>query len=552
MNSSVALPARRFSARPLRVAHWPWLLYALVLATLVLIPVSVVLLSWSSDQTELWQHLIATQLSTLLGNTAILLVGVGLGVTSIGVALAWVTVMCDFPGRRFFSWALMLPLAIPAYVLAFVALGLLEYAGPVQTLLRSLFGDDFAIREVRGPATVIVVLTSVLYPYVYMLARSAFLSQGTDVVEAARSLGLNPWQAFFRVALPMARPAIVAGLALALMETLADFGAVSIFNYDTFTTAIYKAWFAFFNLQAAAQLASLLLLLVSLALFAERKARGRGHYYQSHRRHSYRFNLSRKRAWMISAGCALLFALTFVIPVIQLLYWIISSSWHDLNMRLLVLYRNTVTLALSAALVAAVLALLMAYARKQYREPWLGRAMFVATLGYALPGTVLAVGLVLPLGYFEQQLQNFLVQFGVAPRQWLLGSVYALLIGYIVRFLTVALGPLDSSFAQIRPSIPEAALSLGARRWEIIWRVYIPMIRPGLLTALLLVFVDVMKEMPITLLMRPFGWDTLAVRIFELTSEGEWQRAALPALTLVLVGLIPVYLVIRRSGASQH
>lgn len=532
--------------------HHGWTALAILVAALVLMPILVIVFSWSSDQTELWKHLIETQLSTLLGNTLILLLGVGCGVVLLGVSLSWLTAMCEFPGRRWLDWALMLPLAMPAYVLAFVALGLLEYAGPVQTALREMTGGAIAIKDVRGHTLVILVLTSVLYPYVYMLARSAFLGQGSDVIEAARSLGVGPKGAFFKIALPMARPAIVAGTSLALMETLADFGAVAVFNYDTFTTAIYKAWFDFFNLQAAAQLASLLLLFVTLALFAERQARGRGRLEQNtRRRKQHRFQLKGWRAWLCSAFCCLVLSITFVIPLIQLMSWLFATGLEDFDQGFISLFWHTIVLASSAVLITVSLALLLSYAKKQHDSPLLRGSLFISNLGYALPGSVLAVGVVLPLGYFEQWIQPLLPALGLPPQQILLGSVFALLIAYTVRFLTVAVGPLESSFSRIKPSIPEAARSLGANQWRIIYRVYIPMIRPGLLTAALLVFVDVMKEMPATLLMRPFGWDTLAVRIYEMTSEGEWERAALPALTLILVGLVPVVVMIRRSASQQ-
>ncbi len=539
------------SAAKLR-RHHGWTALAILVAALVLMPILVIVFSWSSDQTELWKHLIETQLGTLLGNTLILLLGVGCGVVILGVSLSWLTAMCEFPGRRWLDWALMLPLAMPAYVLAFVALGLLEYAGPVQTALREMTGGAIAIKDVRGHTLVILVLTSVLYPYVYMLARSAFLGQGSDVIEAARSLGVGPKGAFFKIALPMARPAIVAGTSLALMETLADFGAVAVFNYDTFTTAIYKAWFDFFNLQAAAQLASLLLLFVTLALFAERQARGRGRLEQNtRRRKQHRFQLKGWRAWLCSVFCCLVLSTTFVIPLVQLISWLLATGFEDFDQGFISLFWHTIVLASSAVLITVSLALLLSYAKKQHDSPLLRGSLFISNLGYALPGSVLAVGVVLPLGYFEQWIQPLLPALGLPPQQILLGSVFALLIAYTVRFLTVAVGPLESSFSRIKPSIPEAARSLGASQWRIIYRVYIPMIRPGLLTAALLVFVDVMKEMPATLLMRPFGWDTLAVRIYEMTSEGEWERAALPALTLILVGLVPVVVLIRRSANQQ-
>ena len=294
-----------------------WSMPLWLMAVLVFIPVTVIFFSWSNPQTEVWQHLIETQLFELLTNTLILFVGVGVWVSVLGVSLAWLVVMCEFPGRRWLEWALMLPLAMPAYVFAFVLLGLTDYSGPLQTWYRQLFGEHAFFPDMRGAFGVLLVMSAVLYPYVYMLARSAFINQGHSAINAARLLGLNHWSSFFRVALPMARPAIVAGVTLALMETLADFGAVSIFNFDTFTTAIYKSWFGFFNLTAAAQLASLLLLFVGLALYSEQFLRGKGKVSQ-HSHHLQRFHLRGLKAWGVSGYCVTVVLIAFIIPVLKL------------------------------------------------------------------------------------------------------------------------------------------------------------------------------------------------------------------------------------------
>ncbi len=513
----------------------------------VLAPIAVVALSWGSDESAVWQHLLATQLPGLLRNTAVLLLGVGVTVSLLGISLAWITVMCEFPGRAAFEWLLMLPMAMPGYVLAFVVLGLFDFSGPLQGFLHGQLGLDYF--DIRTEATVIAVLSLVLYPYVYMLARSAFLSQSSDTLEAARILGCSAWSAWFRVALPMARPAIVAGLALALMETLADFGTVAVFNYDTFTTAIYKAWFGFFNLQAAAQLASLLLLFVALTLLAERRSRGRRGFVQGARlQHHFRFQLSAPARWGLSLYCTLVLLLAFVLPLGQLLLWAVGEGIAQLDARFANLLYHTLSLASQAALLTVAIALLLAYNRRRGGRHQ--RHFFeLAQLGYALPGSVLAVGIVIAFTAIDQQLLAPLQRLlGMEPRQLLVGTVLTLLGAYWVRFLAVATGPIEAGLERIRPSIPEAARTLGAGHWRIVWRIYLPMLRPGLLTAAVLVFVDVIKEMPATLLLRPFGWDTLAVRVYEMTSEGEWQRAALPALAIVLVGLIPVAMAIRRSG----
>ncbi len=540
------------SARQQRWLQKLWRLPAWFMAGLVLLPISVIVLSWGSDQTEIWQHLIETQLGTLLKNTLVLLLGVGLWVIALGVSLAWLVATCEFPGRRWLDWALMLPLAIPPYVVAFVVLGLMDYSGPVQTLWRQWMGADAWFPDVRSPTGIVFVMVSVLYPYVYMLARSAFLAQGRGLMDAARLLGHSPWQSFWRVALPMARPAIAAGTALALMETLADFGAVAVFNYDTFTTAIYKSWFGFFNLPAAAQLASLLLLFVGLALYAEQSARGNSRFHQQPRRNREAYRLQGTKAWLASSYCLAVVVIAFVVPVCQLLMWVIDTGASDMNSRYWQLIGHTFSLAGMAAVATTVLALLVAYSLRLRNRHQLGGSARIASLGYALPGSVLAVGIMLAFAFFDQHLINPLrLLLGMEPAQVLVGSLAALVMAYMIRFFSVGFGPVQSSLERIRPSYQEAAHTLGANQWQVLKRVYLPLLAPGLFTALLLVLVDTMKEMPATLLLRPFGWDTLAVRVYEMTSEGEWERAALPALTLVLISIPPVIVLIRRSRVGH-
>jgi iron(III) transport system permease protein len=530
------------------IRTFAWQLPVWLMAALVLLPITVIALSWHAAQTDVWQHLIATDLSRLLKNTLILMLGVGTTVATVGVSLAWLTAVCDFPGRRWLDWALLLPLAVPTYVVAFVAVGLMGYAGPVLTLWRQLFGTHAWYPDVRHPLGVVLVLSAVLYPYVYMLARSAFLSQGRSLVDAARLLGLGPWGSFWRVALPMARPAIAAGMALALMETLADFGAVAIFNFDTFTTAIYKSWFGFFNLQAAAQLASLLLLFVAAALFLEQRARGAGKLHQNPRRNRARVQLTGTKAWAASAYCCTIFVIAFCVPVAQLLVWVSSLPSWDIDERFLSLVRHTFILGCLAAFLVAFMALLVSFAQRLHHGKALAGAARISSLGYALPGSVLAVGIMIAFAAIDRELlRPVMGWFGAEPERLLLGGVGALVLAYTIRFFSVGLGPVHSSLERIRPHYQEVAHTLGLSRWQVLYRVYLPLLTPGLLTAMILVLVDTMKEMPATLLMRPFGWDTLAVRIYEMTSEGEWQRAALPALTLVLVSILPVILIVRRS-----
>ncbi|TLX58891.1 iron ABC transporter permease [Stutzerimonas nosocomialis] len=526
-----------------------WYPITFAVASLVLLPLSILAFSWHEVDLEIWSHLWSTQMPRLLGNTLTLVLGVGFGVTLLGVSLAWLTALCEFPGRRWLDWALMLPFAVPAYVLAFVFIGLLDFSGPVQTLAREWFGSGIRFPRVRSTGGVILVLVLVFYPYVYLLARSAFLAQGRGLMEAARVLGQSPWQAFWRVALPMARPAIGAGLALALMETLADFGAVSVFNFDTFTTAIYKTWYGFFSLGSAAQLASLLLLAVMLVLYGERRARGAARPASERARAGALYRLRGVKAFAATFWCGLVFACAFVIPVLQLLAWLWQRGRFDLDERYVGLIVRSLSLGALAALITVAVALLLAFARRQAPVRAVRGAVGLANLGYALPGSVLAVSIMLAFSYLDRELVVPLSGWlGGAGKPILLGSLGALLLAYLIRFMAVAFGPLESSLARIRPSLPQASRSLGVGGPALFLRIYLPLLVPGALSAALLVFVDVLKEMPATLLMRPFGWDTLAVRIFEMTSEGEWARASLPALTLVLVGLLPVILLIRRSA----
>lgn len=553
--SSSDIPRLSEEVQPSGFASWIsvgtrwWRLASLVVALTVAAPILVVASAWFAPATDVWRHLAQTVLAELLRNTAVLIGGVGIGVLILGVALAWLTALCEFPGRRIFDWALMLPLAMPAYVFAFVAVGLLDFSGPAQTWLRATFGEDLRVPPIRSAGGVIGVMVLAFYPYVYMLARSAFLAQGRSMLETGRALGLAPTQAFFRVALPVARPAIAAGVTLALMETLADFGAVAVFNYDTFTTAIYKAWQGMFSLSAAAQLSTLLLLFVALGLFAERRLRGRARYHLplKHGREQ-RMRLQGLRAWGASAACAVVLMLAFVIPLAQLVLWTMEVARTDLDSRYLRFFGNTLMLGGIAAVGTTLAAVVIAYTYRLKPDRFIGAAARFCTLGYALPGSVLAVGIMISFIWVDRQLLAPVLNiFGMPIAPVLAGSLLAMLLAYGVRFMAVAYGPVDSAFERIKPSLLQAARSLGASNREILWRVSLPLLRTGMLSSGLLVFVEVMKEMPATLLLRPFGWDTLATRIFELTSEGEWQRAALPAAALVLAGLAPVVLLVRRS-----
>ncbi len=535
-----------FSCRMSRLSALKGPLYLLPIALLTVVPLLVVLASFLDPQPEIWSHLSEFVLPRVLLNTVWLVLGVGLGVLLLGVPLAWLTAVCEFPGRKFFSWALMLPLAMPAYVLAFVQVGLFDFTGPVQTLLRQIFGSSAWFPPIRSTGGVILVLTLSFYPYVYLLARNAFLTQGTRALEAAQMLGLNRWQAFWRVALPLARPWIVGGVMLALMETLADFGTVSVFNYDTFTTAIYKSWFALFNLPAAAQLASLLVLIVLVFALIEHRSRGRRQYH-SRLSSSARIRLARGQGALAALFAGAVLLLAFVVPVIQLLLWAKGVWVEDFDERYPGFIGRSLLLGALAALLLIVLALWLSFVQRRYRG-WAVQLMAkLSVLGYAVPGTVLAVGVFIPVAWFDGVLLDWLKPLGFTGSEVIKGSIAVMLLALAARFLVVAFQPVDSAMQRITRNQEDAARSLGCSGRALLWRLYVPLLRGGLFTAVLMAFVDVMKEMPITLMTRPFGWDTLAVRVFEMTSEGMWERAALPSLFIVLAGLLPVILLVRRS-----
>lgn len=534
-----------------RNRHWDtWRLGAFAIAGVVVFPLVVVLSSVFAPADEVWRHLANTVLGDLLRNTFWLVVGVAAATGILGVGLAWLTAVCEFPGRRVFEWALMLPLAIPAYVTAFVAIGLLDYTGPIQRLMRETLPAEWAsLPSIRSQGGVVLVMSLALYPYVYLLARQAFLTQGKRAMEAAQALGHGPWPGFFRLAVPMARPWIVGGLALVVMETLADFGTVSVFNYDTFTTAIYKAWFGLFSLTAAAQLASVLIVIVFALLLLEQRWHVGGRYTTAGKPDAagQRIRLGVPQAWAAFSACAMVLTLAFGVPVVQLVAWGAQRVATDIDRRAVGFLWHSTFLGAVAALLTCACALVLAYAQRRGNGV-IRVATRVSTLGYALPGSVLAVGAFIPLAWLDRQVAAGFSSLQHEVGLVILGTPLVMLLAYLARFLAAGFGPIESAMHRVTPNLEEAARGLGVSGRRLLRRVHLPIMRGGVLTAATLVFVDVMKEMPATLMTRPFGWDTLSVRIFELTSEGQWEQAALPSLALVLVGLLPVMLLTKHGG----
>lgn len=520
--------------------RWPLRLASFLVAAIVALPLVVVVSFWLQPEPEIWAHLRAHVLPGLITNSVLLLGGVLLLAGGLGISLAWLTAAYRFPASRWLRWLLMLPLAFPAYVLAFVQVGLLDYTGPVQTGLRQLVGGPVDFPQIRSVGGAVLVLSLCFYPYVFLLARNAFDRQGRQAMETAQSLGLSPAAGFFRVVLPLARPWIVSGLLLVMMETLADFGAVYILGVDTFTTAIYKSWFSLFSLSAANQLAAILVLFALVMMLAEQHQRGRRRYADaSAGLDRVPPRLRGWRAWAAFGYAGMVLLLAVFIPLLQLLVWAWPQLALESDLRYFGYLGRSLTLAALAAVLVTTLGLLLAYAQRRLDDRLAAWTVAVASAGYAIPGVVLAVGVFITLNALGQLLAAWGIGSGAG---WATGTIIAMLLALSARFLSVAIAPAGSGLQRISPALEHSARSLGAAGFTLLRRVHLPLLRASLATAALLVFVDVMKEMPITLMTRPFGWDTLSVRLFELTSEGEWRRAALPAITLVLTGLVPVVL----------
>lgn len=549
LESAVARPRRRRGS----LLSWA----ALAIAGLLAVPVVVVAAHLALPFSPTWSHLADTVLAETVLNTLALVLGVGAGVMVIGTGTAWLVTMCSFPGRKAMEWALVLPLAVPAYVIAYTYTDLLQYAGPVQSALRGLFGwgrADYWFPQIRSLGGAIAMLVLVLYPYVYLIVRASFLQQSVCVLDVGRTLGQGPWRCFARIALPMARPAIAAGTTLALMETVADLGTVAYFGVPTFTTGIYKVWFAMGDRVAATQLAALLLLVVLAILAAERLSRGERRFDQAARlyRPLRRHRLVGPTAWAATAACALPLILGFVLPALVLGRMALVDGDAEFGARFLRLAGNSFTLAALAAGATVLCALVLGAAARAGTSRVAGLAGRIAAMGYAVPGSIIAVGILVPLAAFDNAVDAWArTRLGVSTGLLLTGTVAALVFAYLVRFLAVALQAVEAGFARLSPSIDGAGRSLGAGPWRVLRRVHIPLLKGSVLTAFLLVFVDVLKELPATLIMRPFNFDTLAVQAHNLASDERLSEASSAALTIVLVGLAPVILLTRTIARSR-
>lgn len=534
----------------------PWTIALFAVAFVVALPVLVVFAHIAMPTDGIWQHLASTVLGRYLNNTFWLVVIVGLGTLIIGTGTAWLVVMCRFPGKRLFEWALLLPLAVPTYVIAYAYTDFLQFAGPLQSLLRETFdwgyGDYYFpnIRSLGGAATVI---TLVLYPYVYLLARASFLEQSVCVLDVGRTLGRGPWKLFASVAVPLARPALVGGVSLVLMETLNEFGAVQFFGVDTFTTGIYRTWFGMGEQVAAAQLAACLLTFVIVLVLLERWSRGKRRYFHTTNRYQQlpEYALHGWRAACATLSCLLPVLVGFLLPSGILLSLALQGGDALWGTRFIGYAWNSLGLATVAALIAVGLAVVLSYGVRIHDTVFARVASRVASMGYAIPGSVVAVGILIPFTWLDNALNTWLNNhYGYIIGLVFSGSAFILLYAYVVRFLAVSFNAIEASLGKVTPSMDAASRTLGQTASGTLRHIHTPMMRSSLLAAGILVFVDVMKELPATIILRPFNFDTLAVRAHNLASDERLAEASTSSLAIVVVGILPVILLsmaMRRS-----
>jgi iron(III) transport system permease protein len=535
-----------------------WMISALLTTAIVALPVLSVLFIALFPEENIWPHLINTTLPRYLSTTLQLMLGVGVLTLILGLATAWAVTMCEFPGRKFFEWALLLPFAIPAYVIAYVYTSLLDYAGPVQSALRDWFGwanaTDYWFPQIRTLEGAILMIGLVLYPYVYLLARAAFMEQSPSLFSVSRSLGHSALSTFFRVVLPIARPAIAVGLSLVLMETLNDFGTVDFFAVQTLTRGLFDTWMNLGNLGGAAQIATTMLIFVVILVTLERYSRRRQQQYaaRDNRDPIHRFTMSFPRQLICVATCAVPFIFGFLIPAATLGYY--AWDYFDVSWTPDFIENtfNSLFLSSAAALTTLLIGVTLAYSRRLHDTRGMQILMRLSSLGYAMPGAVLAVGVIVPLAGFDNWLDGLMRDyFGFSTGLLLSGSAFALVFAYTVRFLAVSAGSVESALQKVTPSMDMASRSLGHTPGNTLLKVHLPMLRGTLVTAALVVFVDCMKELPATLILRPFNFDTLATYVYQFASDEMLQHSALPALIIVVAGIIPILLMNRSISKSR-
>jgi iron(III) transport system permease protein len=548
------------SGRPVTLPHgWPWLAGGMIVTLAVLMPLLTLLVLAMRGSGGLWPHLAAYVLPQAARDTMILLAGVAFATSTIGVGTAWLTAACRFPFSRVFDWALLLPMAMPAYIVAYTYLDFLHPLGPVQGTLRALSGisspADLWFPSIRSMGGCITLMGFVLYPYVYLSARAMFLMQSACVLDVARTLGCGPWRTFWRVAVPLAHPAIAVGVSLAMMEALNDLGAVEFLGVRTLTVSIYSTWTNRTSLEGAAQIALFMLAIVAILLMVERWARRHQRYAANAQRSrmTIRAQLSGWRAACAFTACLLPVLIGFAIPASYLAYqgWRVlrhtSIPPHIWNEAL-----HSITFATGGALLTLCAGLVLAYAMRTIPSPLPRMLARVSSLGYAIPGTVLAVGLLMPMAAFDNAIDSLARDwFGISTGLLITGTGGALILAYAIRFMAIAVGGLETGYGKIPPTLDAAARNLGEKAPGVVWRIHIPLLRPALFSAALLVFVDCMKELPATLMLRPFNFETLSTHVYMEASRGTYEDGSVAALLIVAVGLLPVVLLARAARPAR-
>ncbi len=529
-----------------KTTYWwtRWTGAAIVILLMVLTPIITILIKLFESPGEHWGHIASNLLPSYFSNTFILLSGVALCTFILGVGVAWLVSIYDFPGRKYFEWLLILPLAFPSYMMGYSYVGILEYTGPLQSFLRNSLGMQFKgpIIDIMNMPGAIFILSISLFPYVYVICRASFLRQSHQMQEAALLLGSSRIRMFTKIALPMARPAVAGGIALAGMEVLNDYGTVKYFGIDTFTSGIFRAWFSFGDINTAIYLSAILTLIVLVLIWLENIQRGsRAWTTQSSKNKPVRRieTTFKSTSWIYTAICSLVLLISFILPLIQLFYWV-SLTWRKvINSEFILLIVRSFSLAIGSAVAIAVLAIILLYAVRLSPLKWTRYIARTASLGYAIPGAVIAVGVMIPM----MKMDRFIIWLSSNQSGMILsGTLIILVVAYIVRFMAVGYNAIDAGFQKTGPYVNEVARSLGASSFRTLWKIDIPLIKNSIAGAILLAFVDILKELPLTLILRPFNFHTLATKAFDMATNEMIAESANASLIVVLTGVIPIIL----------
>ncbi len=525
----------------------------LSISLLIILPLSSIFSGIFDFQADNLSHLISYILPDVILNTLILLIGVALGTLTIGVSLAYLTANYNFPGRDIFVWSLILPLAIPAYVFAFVFVYLFDFSGPIYSIIRNTFGSSDFLPKIRSTYGVIFTLSLAFYPYVYLLSKNAFSTQGSQTIEMAQTFGYSRMQIFWIVSIPMARPWILAGLMLVLMETLADFGAVYIFSYDTFTTAIYKSWISLFDFSSAVQLAAIMILFVFFIISTEHFLRKNKKYNMKNQSKHIIINLNGYKKWLASLACLCTLLIAFIVPLLQLSIWAFENILKNpgIDPRYLSFFLNSLAIGIFTTAIIIFLSLNLSSSRRLDKSLFTQTFVQISNLGYSIPGSVLAIGFFITIVMIENSLIYTLSLIGIEIDIVIRGSLLAMVLALSARFLVVAFHPINSAMERISKSQEEIGRSFGLTPRKIIWLVQIPIIKSSIISASLITFIEVIKEIPIVLIIRPFDWDTLSIRIFEMTSESMWEEASIPSLLIIIMSIIPLVFLVKKASKGK-